>query len=411
MTKRAVVVSVLFWVAMVGFLRIVIVPPEASVEASGLELQRAADSARGWMERAQLDDGRYVYLYDAELDHLSPDYNEVRHAGVTMALYQAAGRLASPATLTAADRGLAWMTEHLYRHDGWAALVAPGAGRAKLGASALMLVGLAERRLATGDAVYDPLMREVGSFLAALQRPDGGFHVAWWVERDAADRLGTSRYYPGEALWALALLHEALPGEGWDVHARAAAEFVTTRRDDVETVDFPPLADHWAAYALAEMAEWGLKDAEIAYGRRLAGRFGLLVRTESQREGGWSGTVVRGASPRAGALGTWVEGLAALWRLASADERLADLRAGILERVEVGAAILAGRQVSDERARTYDRPGLVRGAWLHEGATRMDDQQHAFSGLLYAADALHGRTGREPDLPPRRSDRGVAASQ
>ena len=305
MTKRAVVVSVLFWAAMAGFLRIVIVPPEASVEASSLELQQAADSARGWMERAQLDDGRYVYLYDAELDHLSPDYNEVRHAGVTMALYQAAGRLASPATLTAADRGLAWMTDHLHRYDGWAALVGGHGGRAKLGASALMLVGLAERRLATGDAVHDPLMREVGSFLAALQRPDGGFHVAWWVERDAADRLGTSRFYPGEALWALALLHEALPGEGWDVHARAAAEFVTTRRDDVEDVDFPPSADHWAAYALAEMAEWGLSDAQSTVGAWPVASACWFAPSLSARVAGR----VRSCGVRRRGLGHWAPGL------------------------------------------------------------------------------------------------------
>ncbi len=41
----------------------------------------------------------------------------------------------------------------------------------------------------------------------------------------------------------------------------------------------------------------------------------------------------------------------------------------------------------------------MRGAWFIDGETRMDDQQHAFSGLLYAADALSGRARREP-LPP-----------
>jgi hypothetical protein len=30
----------------------------------------------------------------------------------------------------------------------------------------------------------------------------------------------------------------------------------------------------------------------------------------------------------------------------------------------------------------------------------MDDQQHALSGLLYAADALDGRARREPDARP-----------
>ena len=96
------------------------------------------------------------------------------------------------------------------------------------------------------------------------------------------DRSGTSRYYPGEALWALALMHEAFPGEGWDTPAKDALDFVTMRRDDVENVEFPPLADQWAAYGLAEMAEWGLGDEHIDYASRLAARFGLLAHKDDQ---------------------------------------------------------------------------------------------------------------------------------
>ena len=41
-----------------------------------------------------------------------------------------------------------------------------------------------------------------------------------FLRADEPDTYGTSRYYPGEALWALALTHEAFPGEGWDEPAR-----------------------------------------------------------------------------------------------------------------------------------------------------------------------------------------------
>jgi hypothetical protein len=50
-------------------------------------------------------------------------------------------------------------------------------------------------------------------------------------------------------------------------------------------------------------------------------------------------------------------------------------------------------------AATYPRPDLVRGAWVRAGGTRMDDQQHAFSGLLYTLDALEDRLLRTPDGP------------
>ena len=395
MFGRSVLLSVALWVLLAGALRVFVIPPEACGDVAVHEIRSAAGEAQLWVQRAQLDDGRYVYKYDAALDTVSRDYNDVRHAGVTMALYEAAGRYRDPGALAAADEALGWMTQRLVRHDGWAALASDGE-RAKLGASALMLVGLAERRLATGDPGYDPLMREIGAFLAAMQRPDGGFHVAWLTGQGAPDRAGTSRYYPGEALWALALLHEALPDEGWDRNARAATQFLVTRRDAVEGVPFPPLPDHWTAYGLAEMAEWGLGDAEIAYARGLAGRFGLLIRTEAQREQGRMGTLVRGGPARAAGTGTWVEGLAALWRLASSDDRLADLRPGLEERLACGAGVLVARQAGEARAGDVARPELVLGAWFRDDQTRMDDQQHAFSALLYAADALDGRTSREP---------------
>jgi len=398
MLGRSALFSVAIWIAFVGVLRIAVVPPESCGSPNRDAIAGAAVAAEGWLQRNQGLDGRYVYIYDHDTDTISSEYNEVRHAGVTMALYQAAGRFQDADALGAGDDGLAWMNENLIRQDGWAAL-APGGGRAKLGASALMLVAVAERRLATADPQHDELMRELGRFIVALQRGDDGFYVAWLPAERAPQLEGTSRFFPGEAFWALALLHEAFPGEGWDGPARLAADFLTTRRDEVEDVSFPPLADQWTAYGLAEMVEWGLDDHHVAYARRLAERFGFLIRMEAQRQGSALGTLLRGGEIRAAATGTWVEGMAALWRLASVDERLADLRPEIKERLACAGGILAEQQVSGEESANYAEPGLVDGAWFIGGETRMDDQQHAFSGLLYTVDALDDRIQREPDAP------------
>ncbi len=403
--RRSMLFSAALWVLFAAALRVAVVPPESCGAAAGsgqdpAALERAALAAVGWMMRNQQPDGRYTYIYYAGTDTSVGFYNDVRHAGVTMSLYQAAGRFADSGALAAADRGLAWMRDHLeYRH-GWAAIVPPdNPGYAKLGSAALMAVGLTERRLATGDTGYDGLLRELGRFIVALQREDGSMSAGWQMANDEADRQGTSRYYTGEAFWALTLLHNAFPDEGWDIPARKTADYLATRRDDVEGIGFPPWADQWAAYGLAEMADDGLSDAQIAYARGLAGRFGLLVRTEAQRQAGSLGTFVRGGQARAAGAGTWVEGLAALWRLASSDARMADLRPKIEERLACAAGILAGRQVDEAEAAAYPQPGLALGAWFRDGETRMDDQQHAFSGLLYTLDALSGRTERAPDAP------------
>ena len=398
MLGRSALLSVAFWIAFVGVLRIAVVPPESCGDADRGAIAEAAVAANGWLKRNQGSDGRYVYIYDHDSDTTSSDYNEVRHAGVTMALYQAAGRFEDAEALGTADAGLAWMSENLIRQDGWAAL-APGGGKAKLGSSALMLVALAERRLATEDPQHDDLMRELGRFIVTLQGGDNGFYVAWLPAEGSPQREGSSRFFPGEAFWALALLHEAFPSEGWDGPARLAADFLTTRRDEVEDVSFPPLADQWTAYGLAEMVEWGLDDHHVDYARRLAGRFGLLIRVESQRQGGPMGSLLRRWEVRASAAGTWVEAMAALWRLASVDERLADLRPKIKERLICAGGILAEQQVSSDDAAGYAQPDLVEGAWFVGGETRMDDQQHALSGLLYTVDALDDRPQREPDAP------------
>ena len=398
---RRVALQLVGWAVLLLVLRLTVVPAESRDLLTPEELRASSTAAREWIERNLQPDGRYTYVYDADLDVLPDDYNEVRHAGVTMSLFQSAGRDGDVEAFRTGDIAVEWMLDRLYRRDGWAALTTPQGDRAKVGASGLMLIALAERRLATGDTRHDEVMRELGSFLATMQRPDGGFYLAWLIERGEPDFVGTSRYYPGEATWGLALLHEALPGEGWDEYARAGSIFLTTLRDEVEDVRFRPLPDHWAAYSMAEMVEWGLSDEEIEYARRLAGRFGFLIRAESQREHGLfggPGSLIR-VHVRAAAFGTWVEAMGALWRIAAADPRMADLKPAIEERLEVGASLLANRQSDAAEALAYPRPGFVEGAWITRGETRMDDQQHALSGLLFAADALEGRTLRSPADP------------
>jgi hypothetical protein len=390
--------TVAVWIAFAGFLRIAVVPPESCGRTDAASLDAAAREATAWLVRNQEPDGSYTYLYVPEEDRVPNQYNIVRHAGVTMSLYQSAAHYADRDTLQAADAGLDWLLEHLVRRHGWSAPLLSGQDPS-LGAAALMTVSLAERRLATGDTRYDGLMHELGGYMLALQRDDGNFALAWDLSADAPV-AGTSRYYPGEALWALALLHEAFPGEGWDDAARRDLTYLITSRDDEAGFTFQPLPDQWLSYGLAEMAPWGLEDDALAHARRLAGRFGLLVRSEAQRQGSDLGRLVRGhRTARAAGLGTWVEGLSSLWRLSTEDDRFAGLEAKIHERLVCSAGILAGRQVNASEAAESPRPGLMQGAWFARGETRMDDQQHALSGLLYTLDALDGDAERAPETP------------
>lgn len=359
--------------------RVTVAAPETCGDDDPAALRTAAAGAADWIVRLQDVDGSYVYEQSEDGRDLG-GYNEVRHAGVTTALYQAAAAFDDDGLARAADRGLAWMRARLDGRDGWRTLTI--GSYASLGAGALMLTSLEERRVLTGDTRHDGLMRDLGRFLVTLQRPDGGFHVSIDTGSGEPDTEGTSPYYPGEAYWALARLDGLFPGEGWDAPAARAAAFIARRRDDVEGVRFPPLNDHWASYGFAETAaRHRLPDPEADYARRVYGRFHLLVRNEAQQESGGLFGLTHGTGRRAAALGTWVEGQAALARLAVRDDRLADLRRGVVDSAACGAGILVRRQAGAGS-------GDARGAWFTGGVTRMDDQQHAISGLLATADAL-----------------------
>lgn len=386
------------WCAGAVALRAAVIPAELCPAPAAADLQASALAAGGWIERALQPDGTYVYEYDAGADSLNPDYNVVRHAGVTMSLYQLAAE-GDVEALSAADRALAWMEGNLVRDDGWAAFRDPDSGAVQLGASALMLMSLNQRRIATGDSRFDVEMRELASFLLVLQREDGSFLTRWDPAAGGPYQRETSRYATGEAFWALAMMHRFFPGEGWDRPARLVADYLSLRRDHVEQNKFPPWADQWAAYGLAEMADWpraaeappSLNDANIRYAQDLAARFGFLVRAESQRRDKWWSRAIHGRQARAAGMGTWVEGLTSLWRLSLADPRMTADTAKLAERASCAAGMLAQRQVAPAAAQGYAQPSLAEGAWFTDAVTRMDDQQHAISGLLRTGEIVHWR--------------------
>jgi small neutral amino acid transporter SnatA (MarC family) len=373
----------------------VVAPPERCPSVTAAELQRSAQAAVDWFVRNQETDGTWLYQYDAEDDSTPPEYNEVRHAGVTMGLYQAtAAEL--PGALRSADRGTEWALDALLERDGWAALEYQG--RITTGASALLAAGLVIRREATGETRYDDVLSRLGRFLLAQTEPSGAV-VAEYDSVSGEPIAGEySKYYTGEAYWALALLHRAFPGEGWGEVADRIGAYLATSRDEVEG-HWPPIRDHWAAYGLAETAEFPershlpLTEHELTYARRQAELFGSATRWVSQRNGPW-GELVRGSfTPRGGGYGVMSEALTGWWLTAQDEPRLADLREPIADRATCIAGLALETQSDSEDAADAARPERVEGAWFRDGETRMDDQQHALAGLLRTIPILEAGEG------------------
>jgi multiple antibiotic resistance protein len=382
----------------------VVAPPERCPQVTGTELRSSAQATVDWFVRNQEPDGTWLYLYDARDDSVSSEYNPVRHAGVTMGLYQAAASGLAGA-LPSADRGTRWALDRLLYRNGWAAL--DWYGEMDTGASALLAAGLAIRREATGDARYDEVLRRLGRFLVAQTEPSGAVLATYDASAGAPVAGEYSKYFTGEAYWALALLHRLFPGEGWGASADRVGAYLAESRDESEGY-WPPIPDHWAAYGLAETAmlpergEPPLTEAEVDYAHRQAELFGGQVRWIEQRFGPWGGVVRGSYVPRGGAYGVFGEGLTGLWLAANEDPRLAELREPIAERASCIAGLAMETQSDGDEAAAAARPAAVEGAWFRDGETRMDDQQHALAALLRtipivgAADGTGGDSGDAP---------------
>jgi hypothetical protein len=367
---RWLIGQAVIWGLGIALLRVVVVPAETCPPVGPASAADAIDAGADWLARGQGPDGRYLYGYRSDVDEASPDYNNTRHAGVMDALYRA-GRT------DAADAGLEYVLRNTVDFDGRTAF-APSPENATAGANALLLVALLHRRELTGSYRHDGLAHRLAGFLSAQTGADGS------VLNEASRFTGEpipgsfSKFSTGETFYALALMNEEFPGEGWDAVAHRIAGYLASDRDEAEgyAVRQP---DHWAAYGLAELAKSGLTPEEAEYARWLAGYFGFLVRFDSQHVD----RVFGGALGAGADLGVVGEGTAALWRAAGTDPRLADLRGDLADRVQCEAGILVAHQTPPSNPNPSER-----GAWFHDSYTQMDDQQHAIAALIGAREVL-----------------------
>ncbi len=367
-------------------------PPPPCDVATEPELLETVDASADWMARALRDDSRFWYEYDRTTDVFSTGYSDVRHGGVLMSLSQVAAS-GDASVLPTIDGGLLYVLDNLVVADGRSAFGGPRPGT-ELGATALTVAALVHLRIATDDDGHDDLLRAMGRYMQSLLRDDGGM---WYgtTGPDLEPTVGrTSTFYTGEAFWALGLLANEFPDEGWDDSARSVGHYLATARDAEEEIENPPLADQWAAYGFAEMRSWGhLEEPELSYVRSLIDAYHRRVERELGREASRVGdgtgepdeTVKQS---RGAAFGTSVEALGSLWRLSTVDPGLSDLEPQLRADLLCGAGILVARQYDTDRSAGYARPDVVEGAWYFEDITRMDDQQHAMSGVLRAVDAL-----------------------
>jgi len=371
--------------------------PEGAVldGAAPIDDQAVADLAiaratlgASWLAAVMRDDGAFYYGYEpSEDEYIADEYNEVRHAGTTYAMYTAYGATGDGTILAAAEQATGWITKF--------SLEVPGSGRAfissdngvsKLGGQGLALVALLERRRVSGNTDADELIAGLGSFLLSMETDVPGSYFMSYNFLDQ-QRLMTPdvEFYPGEALLALTRLAQQFPdGPYLDAAIRAANYLVYQRDGDLPALGTVPRDDHWLAIALAELyrlrPDEGYRSvvylqAERMISNQYTADDGLAERIGGAKTDGvinFTSTATKGeAIVAAWALATNLQDSEAVARFATGARRNAQFQMRV--------------QYMPENSQLYPQPERLHGGWpgsATDRSIRIDYVQHNMSVLL-----------------------------
>lgn len=379
---RRVAAGLLTWVLTFGVVGVA-VHPERCGSFQRSEVSAAADAAVGWLSANITNDGMFTYRYDLKVARDLGGYSEPRHAGAMLALYQAANHGFVDAQPTA-DKALSWALDRVVDTP-----IGPAFGvgtRLETGSTALLVAALVERRLLTGSDEFDSVILDMAATLVATVGNDGAVDAV--IDTTTGPISERSRFYTGETLWALARLHLSFPGRGFDRAALRIRRYLISARDAVEK-PWPPISDHWGAYAVETMARWpqppARDAAEDAWVDRQLWMLGLQVRYESQRVGGIT-RLTRGDVALPAGVGTLGEAFGNFLILDSRNGILGDRRAVLQERATCATWLLLDRQSHAVDADGNITDSRVDGAWFRQGVSQLDDQQHTLSTLLFTLD-------------------------
>ncbi|NLF08235.1 MAG: hypothetical protein GX594_09680, partial [Pirellulaceae bacterium] len=199
------------------------------------------------------DSGRYVYEYDPEFDVISKHYNILRHAGTTYSLLELYEVTRDDKYLIAAEKALDYLLEQTIPCPCFAtAECVVEDDIIKLGGNGLAVLAMAKHAGATGSHKYLSHAQKLAEYITSAQEEDGEFKIHTMGLLEGTVPNYPCQYFPGEAIFALARLHQIDGNEKWINAAHKGAKWLIEVRDAGVSIDDLE-HDHWLLYALNEL--------------------------------------------------------------------------------------------------------------------------------------------------------------
>jgi hypothetical protein len=368
--------------------------PQPPPPATPVSLLAACREGGDYLVRHQHADGRFDYIYDAATDQVGSGYNILRHAGACYALAELYQATKDRRYLDASRRGIDALLETARppraEHRGAKFEAVASDGEAKLGGSALAVLAILKWQEASGASPWTERARHLGSFLLFQQEANGRFRSTYLVE-GGDERDFESRYYPGEAVLALARLARVDRDPKWLRAAERGAAWIVDVRD-AKATEPPP--DQWLVMSLDELHRATGKRTYADASLRIADAIVRAQRTEPE-----AGDLLGSFAPSARSTPASVRGEALVAACAVA-RRLKTSDAPYFAALERLWGFLRRCQITGEAAASLPRPAAASGGFrssLEDWKVRIDFVQHAVSALLGYSALLSS-----PSPPPRR---------
>ena len=192
----------------------------------------------------QYCNGKFRYLYDAEDDDYDDsEYNIVRHAGTCYALMDLYEETDDRRYMLAGITGLDYLCSFTYMID-WDRWAVDWGGKMKVGTVALAILGMVRYWEASDNDKYNIYVEKYANYIVSQQRDDGAFAGIYGEKKE-------SRYYSGEAFFALALAYDMLDKKAYLEAMEDALDYYWSEDYDYTDAAFIP----WASSGCAKWYE------------------------------------------------------------------------------------------------------------------------------------------------------------